>query len=146
MRFISLRIGIMASISIPAAQVPTDEELLAHVDSFLDRAKPHGMTPTRFGIEVMREGGLVASLRGGRSLSLKNVKKVLEYIQHWRPDNGGAAGASSTNGGEIIRTDAEADTPRPFATTSPTCSETNAPPSPPQGSPASSTDGEAEAA
>lgn len=58
-------------------KVPTDAELLARVDDFLDRS---GMKPTRFGLDAMGEGGLVKSLREGRSLSLKNVHRILDFI------------------------------------------------------------------
>jgi len=58
-------------------KVPTDAELLGRVDDFLDRS---GMKPTRFGLDSMGEGGLVKSLREGRSLSLKNVHRILDFI------------------------------------------------------------------
>ena len=58
--------------------VPDDKALLDHVEAFLARS---GMKASRFGLEAMKEGGLVKSLRDGRSLSLKNANKVLAFIR-----------------------------------------------------------------
>lgn len=64
-------------ILVVAMKIMTDDELLAEVEKFLDRTKmPH----TRFGREVMADGALVQHLREGRSLSLKNANKVLNFI------------------------------------------------------------------
>jgi hypothetical protein len=71
----------------------TDKQLLTHIEEFLELS---GMKPTRFGIETMAEGGLVASLRSGRSLSLKNVNKVLSFIEEWKRSNPPAQPAAST--------------------------------------------------
>ena len=100
----------------PAALVvPSDEELLLNIEAFLQL--PGAPSPTRFGIEAMREGGLVASLRAGRSLSLKNVSKVLSYMADWRRDNLGEAPPSANKEGENIAA-GEADSRRPFSSTS----------------------------
>jgi hypothetical protein len=95
----------------PPLAAPTDEELLAHVEQFLAESK---IPPTRFGIEALREGGLVASLRKGRSLSLKSANKVLGYIAEWKRDNAAAGEPSATKAGENIRSIGEADSLRPF--------------------------------
>lgn len=81
-------------------QVPTDEQMLAEIDSFLTRT---GMPETRFGIEAMREGGLVGSLRKGRSLSIRNANKVVSFMAGWRPDSDEASPASPTKSDAIIR-------------------------------------------
>lgn len=59
-------------------RIPNDTELLQHIEDFLDRS---GMKPTPFGIAAMGEGGLMKSLREGRSLSLKSAQRVLDYIR-----------------------------------------------------------------
>lgn len=66
----------------------TDAELVARVDDFLARTQmPH----TRFGREVMADGALVQHLRAGRSLSLANANKVLDFIAEHAPDQSAAA-------------------------------------------------------
>lgn len=70
----------------------TDHELLERIEAFLDRS---GLSPTRFGLEAMSEGGLVASLHRGRSLSLKNVNKVLRFIAE--QDAAAVHGAASSD-------------------------------------------------
>lgn len=62
-----------------------DEELLAEVERFLADTS---MAPTRFGREVMGEASLVARLREGRSLSLKNANKVWDFIEGRRATAG----------------------------------------------------------
>lgn len=59
----------------------TDDMLLAEVDTFLTHTK---MAPTRFGIEVLGDGGLVKGLRAGRSLSLRNAEKVVRFMQSYQ--------------------------------------------------------------
>jgi len=54
-----------------------DAELLEKIDAFIART---GMKPTRFGREAMNDGDLIRLLRDGRSLSLKNAKKVLDFM------------------------------------------------------------------
>lgn len=56
----------------------TDATLLSRVEAYL---KATGVRPSRFGLEVMGDGGLVTQLRAGRSLSLKNAVKVVTYIE-----------------------------------------------------------------
>lgn len=58
--------------------IPSDSELLAEIEKFLDQTE---MKPTRFGLEVMEDGALVSQLRNGRSLSLRNAGKVIAYIR-----------------------------------------------------------------
>lgn len=55
----------------------TDAELLGRIEAFLERAE---MAPTRFGREAMREPSFIESLRNGRSLSLRNANRVLQFI------------------------------------------------------------------
>jgi hypothetical protein len=143
----------MDNIITVAAQADPDRTLLAEVEAFLERTADKGMSKTRLGIETMKEGGLVDSLRGGRSLSLKNANKVLTFIRNWRPDGAslpdGADRAQwplpSAGNGDGISAEGEADSPRPFAPTCATCSPTSAPLAQSPDSAASSTAG-AEAA
>lgn len=59
----------------------TDEDLLDEVETFLNETK---MKPTRFGIESMSDGALVAQLRARkRSLSLRNAEKVVRYMREF---------------------------------------------------------------
>lgn len=62
----------------------TDDMLLAEVDTFLANTK---MAPTRFGIEVLGDGGLVKGLRSGRSLSLRNAEKVVRFMASYQPED-----------------------------------------------------------
>jgi hypothetical protein len=55
----------------------TDAELLEKIEAFLDRT---GMAPTRFGRDAMREASLIESLRKGRSLSLANANRVIQFM------------------------------------------------------------------
>lgn len=57
--------------------IMTDDELLAQVESFLGRT---GMKPSRFGRETMSDGSLVQHLRAGRSLSLRNAAKLMDFM------------------------------------------------------------------
>jgi hypothetical protein len=59
-------------------RIPNDTELLQHIEDFLERT---GMKPTPFGIAAMGEGGLMKSLRDGRSLSLKSAQRVLDFMR-----------------------------------------------------------------
>jgi hypothetical protein len=60
----------------------SDADLLAKVEAFL---KEHDMAPTRFGREIMGEASLVTRLREGRSLSLRNANKLLEFMASYQP-------------------------------------------------------------
>ncbi len=65
----------------------TDEAVLERVEQFLATS---GMSPTRFGLEAMSEGGLVNSLRRGRSLTLRSANRVLTFIETRQPGEGEA--------------------------------------------------------
>ena len=51
--------------------------LLQEIDAFLGRT---GMTPTRFGQEVMNNSSFVRQLRRGGSVTLRTVDKVRSYM------------------------------------------------------------------
>lgn len=57
--------------------MPNDADLLKQVETFLAKTK---MAPTRFGRDTMGEASLVASMREGRSLSLRNANKLVQYM------------------------------------------------------------------
>ena len=63
-------------------EIITDSQLLRAVEDFLTATDTK---PTRFGREVMGDGSLVTHLRKGRSLSLKNAKRVIEHIVEHQP-------------------------------------------------------------
>jgi hypothetical protein len=60
--------------------IMTDAMLLEAVDAFLAR---NDMKPTRLGIEALGEGGLVKSIREGRSLSLRNAEKLVAFMEDY---------------------------------------------------------------
>jgi hypothetical protein len=60
----------------------TDAQLLEQIDAFLAQTK---MAPTRLGLEVLSDGGLVKGLRDGRSLSLRNAEKLVNFMATYRP-------------------------------------------------------------
>lgn len=67
-----------------------DAELLAKIDAFIART---GMAPTRFGRETMADGWLIEHLRNGRSLSLKNARKVIRFMEEYeKPMHCGTCG------------------------------------------------------
>lgn len=72
--------------------VPTDEQLLASIDAFLER---HGMAVTRLGAEATGEPQLVSSIRGGRSPSLKVLQRLQNYME--RKDDEAASDHVSDN-------------------------------------------------
>lgn len=57
--------------------IPTAEQFVAHCEAFCAR---HDMAETRFGREATGEPQLLASIRGGRSPSLKVLLKVNAFI------------------------------------------------------------------
>jgi len=66
----------------------TDDALLRQVDAFLKRTK---LAPTRFGLEAMGDGALIKQLREGRSLTLKNANRVLDFMATYQPETRVAA-------------------------------------------------------
>jgi hypothetical protein len=60
----------------------TDAQLLEQIDAFLVSTK---MAPTRLGLEALSDGGLVKSLRAGRSLSLRNAEKLVNFMAAYQP-------------------------------------------------------------
>jgi len=58
-------------------QMPSDDDLLRRVEEFLVASE---MAPTRFGREAMGEASLVARMREGRSLSLRNANKLIAFM------------------------------------------------------------------
>ncbi|MFD1951354.1 hypothetical protein ACFSGX_11325 [Sphingomonas arantia] len=71
----------------------TDATLLSRVEAYLEAT---GVRPSRFGLDVMGDGGLVAQLRAGRSLSLKNAVKVMLYIEANNASSGSFPVADAT--------------------------------------------------
>lgn len=61
----------------------TDTRLLERIDAFLAET---AMKPSRFGLEAMGDGALVAQLRDGRSLTLRNVERVIRYMDGHRAE------------------------------------------------------------
>ncbi|MDB5550056.1 MAG: hypothetical protein JWL86_40 [Rhizobium sp.] len=65
----------------------TDAQLLEQIEAFLKRTD---MAPTRFGLETLADGGLIKGLKAGRSLSLKNAQKVVQFMEDYRPEQAAA--------------------------------------------------------
>jgi hypothetical protein len=59
-------------------KIPTDAELLASIDAFLER---HDMAPTRFGRDATGEPQLIQSIREGRSPSLNTLQRIAEFMR-----------------------------------------------------------------
>jgi len=67
----------------------TDDKLLERIEAFMTLNK---IKPSSFGLATMGDGGLIKSLREGRSLSLRNAEKLVRYMNEYRaPDNAQAA-------------------------------------------------------
>lgn len=81
MRFGLIRVRTRSDVVAPypyrSHRTVADSDLLQHVEKFLSRTS---MAPTRFGREVMGEASLVARMRAGRSLSLSNANKLVDWI------------------------------------------------------------------
>ena len=56
----------------------TSEELLAEIESYLDR---HKMAETTFGRKSVNDGKLISRLRRGGQIQLKTAEKVKDFIQ-----------------------------------------------------------------
>lgn len=69
-------------------ELPSDTELLARVDAFLER---HGMAPTHLGRKATGEPQLVDSIRNGRSPSLKVWNKVADFMARYDAEAIGAS-------------------------------------------------------
>lgn len=76
-------------------ELPSDTELLAKIDAFLER---HDMAPTRLGREATGEPQLLDSIRGGRSPSLKVWRKIADLMRRYDE----AAGHPSTGKADEI--------------------------------------------
>ena len=57
--------------------IPTDEALLKQIDAFLTAT---GMSPTRLGLDATGEGGLIKSIRDGRSITLRTGRRLVEFM------------------------------------------------------------------
>lgn len=80
--------------------IPTDAELLERIDAFID-AHPE-MTPTRFGLDATGEGGLVKSLREGRSLRLRHVHKIVAFMEGYVSDATPSCGKSGDVAAQVV--------------------------------------------
>jgi hypothetical protein len=104
--------------------IPTHAELVAKIDSFLER---HDMAPTRLGRDATGEPNLIPSIRAGRSPNLDTLNKLADLMaEHDARLTPADIAPSPDNGVENIGA-GEADSRGPFAPTSPTCSPTSAP-------------------
>lgn len=58
--------------------ITTDGELLQQIESFIADT---GMKPSRFGLDAMGDGALIQQLRSGRSLTLRNASRVIDFMK-----------------------------------------------------------------
>jgi len=65
----------------------TDAQLLERIDAFLAVTD---MKPSRFGLDAMGDGALISQLRAGRSLSLRNVERVVRFMDSHQPTQAAA--------------------------------------------------------
>lgn len=61
--------------------ITTDGELLQQIESFIADT---GMKPSRFGLDAMGDGALIQQLRSGRSLTLRNASRVIDFMKSFR--------------------------------------------------------------
>lgn len=62
-------------------KITTDSELLEQIEGFIADT---GMKPSRFGLDAMGDGALIQQLRGGRSLTLRNASRVIDFMKSFR--------------------------------------------------------------
>jgi len=60
----------------------TDATLIEKIEAFISE---HEIKPSRFGLAAMGDGALLPQLKAGRSLSLKNAERVLNFMATYRP-------------------------------------------------------------
>lgn len=77
--------------------IPTDEELLEQIEAFLDAT---GITPTRLGLDATGEGGLIKSIRAGRSITLRTCRRLIDFMDNYCAGEGVSPDTSSENVGE----------------------------------------------
>lgn len=68
-------------------------EFLSQIEAFLAKS---GMTPTRFGIEAVRDPNFVHDLRKGRVPSLKVAGDILSFMSRWSAAGTAAETTSSS--------------------------------------------------
>jgi len=64
------------------APLISDAAVLARIEAFCER---HAIRPTTFGRAALSDGNLIANLRAGRSLTLKNAERVVRFMAEYRP-------------------------------------------------------------
>lgn len=69
--------------------IPSDEELLQEIESFLEAT---GLSPTRLGLDATGEGGLVKSIRAGRSITLRTGRRLLDFMDNYCAGEPGSPG------------------------------------------------------
>lgn len=74
--------------------IPSDEELLQEIETFLDAT---GMSPTRLGLDATGEGGLVKSIRAGRSITLRTGRRLLDFMDNYCAGETGSPGNAGEN-------------------------------------------------
>jgi hypothetical protein len=57
--------------------IPTLDQILSHIDAFLER---HDMKPSRFGRDAIGEASLISTMREGRQPSLDTLRRLKEFM------------------------------------------------------------------
>ncbi len=65
--------------------IPTEKDLLLQIEAFLNAT---GMSPTRLGLDATGEGGLVKSIRAGRSITLRTGRRLVEFMDSYCAGDG----------------------------------------------------------
>jgi transcriptional regulator with XRE-family HTH domain len=109
--------------------IPTQTELVAQIDKFLER---HGMKESRLARESTGEPGLIAAIREGRrSPTLNTVEKLATYMKRKDAEAAAEAAASAPFHEEVEQPLPFCSAPvNPTGASSPTSSPTNARPAP----------------
>lgn len=77
--------------------IPTDKALLEQIDAFLSAT---GMSPTRLGLDATGEGGLIKSIRQGRSITLRTGRRLVEFMDAYCAGEAASSENTSDNFGE----------------------------------------------
>lgn len=87
----------MSHYALVPMTIPTDKALLEQIDAFLSAT---GMSPTRLGLDATGEGGLVKSIRDGRSITLRTGRRLVEFMDSYCAGDTASPVTSTQNVGE----------------------------------------------
>lgn len=92
-------------------EIPTPEQIVASIEAFCAR---HGMAETRFGRDATGEPQLLASIRAGRSPSLKVLHRCAKFMRdHEKQAAKAALDSEMANEAHVPITSPPGDGPNP---------------------------------